>query len=79
MKGQMKMKAKRVLFVGIGLLLAFALWTYLIVRVDVQNVGQQGTAVGFAAFNTRFHQLTGVHMRLYTVTVNISSFAELIS
>ena len=62
------MKAKRVLFIGLALLPAFALWTCLIVRVDVQNVGQQGTAVGFAAFNTRFHQLTGVHMRLYAVT-----------
>lgn len=62
------MKAKRALFSGIVLLLAFALWTFLIVSVDVRNVGQQGTAVGFAAFNTRFHQLTGVHMRLYVIT-----------
>ena len=62
------MKAKSVLFVGIGLLLAFALWTVLIMSVDIQNVGQQGTAVGFATFNTWFHQLTGVHMWLYTVT-----------
>lgn len=62
------MKAKRVLFVGIVLLLAFALWTFFIVSIDVQNVGQQGTAVGFAAFNTWFHRLTGVSMRLYVVT-----------
>ena len=62
------MKAKRVLLTGIGLLAAFAMWTFLITGVDVQNVGQRGTAVGFAAFNTWFHQLTGVNMRLYTVT-----------
>ena len=62
------MKAKRALFSGIVLLLAFALWTFFFFFVDVRNVGQQGTAVGFAAFNTRFHQLTGVHMRLYVIT-----------
>jgi undecaprenyl-diphosphatase len=64
----MKMKAKRVLLTGVGLLAAFVLWTILIMSVDVQNVGQQGTAVGFAAFNTWFHQLIGVHMRLYVIT-----------
>ena len=57
----MKMKAKRVLLTGVGLLAAFVLWTILIMSVDVQNVGQQGTAVGFAAFNTWFHRLIGVH------------------
>ena len=62
------MKAKRFLLTGVGLLAAFVVWTFLIVSVDVQNVGQRGTAVGFAAFNTWFHQLTGVNMRLYTVT-----------
>ena len=40
----------------------------VIMSVDVQNVGQQGTAVGFAAFNTWFHRLIGVHMRLYVIT-----------
>ena len=62
------MKAKRVLLTGVGMLAAFAVWTFLIISVDVQNVGQRGTAVGFAAFNTWFHQLTGVNMLLYTVT-----------
>ena len=62
------MKAKRVLLSGVGLLASFVLWTILIMSVDVQNVGQQGTAVGFAAFNTWFHRLTGVHMRLYVIT-----------
>lgn len=56
------------LAVGAALILAFALWTYLIQRVDVKPVGQNGTNVGFAAVNTWFHRLTGVHMGLYTVT-----------
>ena len=47
---------------------AFALWTVLIMLVDVQAVGPNGSKVGFATFNTWFHQLTGVHWTLYTVT-----------
>ena len=62
------MKAKRVLFIGICLLAAFVLWTFLIINVDAQNVGQRGTAIGFASFNTWFHQLTGIHMWLYAIT-----------
>ena len=62
------MKAKKVLSFGISLLAAIALWTLLVMKADVQNVGQQGTAVGFAGFNTWFHQITGVNMWLYYVT-----------
>ena len=53
---------------GIGSLIAFALWTVSILLVDVQAVGPNDSKVGFATFNTWFHQLTGVHWTLYTVT-----------
>ena len=59
---------KRKLTWGIGSLIAFALWTVLILLVDVQSVGPNDSKVGFATFNTWFHRLTGVHMTLYTVT-----------
>ncbi len=62
------MKAKKNLLIGVGLLFAFIIWTFMIISVDVQNIGQRGTSVGFAAFNTWFHQITGVHLWLYTVT-----------
>ena len=62
------MKEKRNLQAGFGLISAFALWTVLILCVDVQAVGQNGTNIGFAAFNVWFHQLTGVHMTIYTIT-----------
>ncbi len=62
------MKGKRNLLMGTGLVGVFALWTVLIQCVDVQAVGQNRTRVGFAAFNVWFHQLTGVHMTLYTIT-----------
>ncbi len=53
---------------GIKFLAAFVLWTCLIMNVDVQKAGESGTEVGLAAINTWFHELTGVHMQLYTVT-----------
>ena len=62
------MKEKRNLLTGAGVLGAFALWTVLIQCVDVQAVGQNGTKIGFADFNVWFHQLTGVHMTIYTIT-----------
>ncbi len=68
MRENMKNQGKRTLIAGVALVLLFALWTVLILRVDVQPVGQNGTNIGFAAVNTRFHRLTGVHMGVYTVT-----------
>lgn len=62
------MKKKRNLLTGVGMIGVFALWTILIQCVDVQAVGQNGSRIGFAGFNVWFHQLTGVHMTLYTIT-----------
>ena len=62
------MKEKRNLLIGVILIGAFALWTILIQCVDVQAVGQNETKIGFADFNVWLHQLTGVHMTLYTIT-----------
>ena len=62
------MKKKRNLLTGVGMIGVFALWTILIQCVDVQAVGQNGSRIGFADFNVWFHQLTGVHMTIYTIT-----------
>jgi len=53
---------------GSTLIMVFIIWTMLIRTVDVQPVGVNGTDVGFAAFSTWFHALTGVHMWIYTIT-----------
>ena len=53
---------------GITLVGAFIVWTVLILLVDVQPLGQNGTNIGFATFNLWFHHLTGVHMSIYTIT-----------
>ena len=64
----MKDDGKRELLAGIALLADFALWTVLIQHIDVQNTGLYGTEIGFAALNMWFHQMTGVHMSIYTIT-----------
>ena len=69
MKGCRKMKrGKRKLLLGMTLLVAFVIWTALILTVDVQPWGQNGTNIGFATLNCWFHQLTGVHMGIYVIT-----------
>lgn len=62
------MKKNQNLLAGILLLVGFAVWTFLIQEVDVQPIGPNGSSVGFAALNGMFHQLTGVHWMLYTLT-----------
>ena len=58
----------RFTILGVALLFAFAFWTLLIQKIDVQAVGVNGTAVGFATLNTLFHSVTGVNMALYNIT-----------
>lgn len=62
------MKKNQNVLAGILLLVGFAVWTFLIQAVDVQPIGPNESTVGFAALNGWFHQLTGVHWMLYTLT-----------
>ena len=64
----MKKNGKKQLISGGVLLVGFAIWTWLIQRVDVQPAGQGETDTGFASFNGWFHSVTGVHMSIYTIT-----------
>ena len=64
----MKKNERKVLVLGILWIMAFAVWTWMIQNVDVQPAGVNGTEIGFAAWNRWFHNLTGVHMTIYTIT-----------
>ena len=64
----MKRNEKRILLLGISLVAAFIVWTAMVLLVDVKPLGQNGTNVGFATWNLWFHQLTGAHMMIYTIT-----------
>lgn len=63
-----KRNLKRQLITAALLSAAFVFFTLLVYSADVRPVGVRGTNVGFAALNTKFFKLTGVHMTLYTVT-----------
>ena len=64
----MNASTKRNLIKGSALLAAFAAWTALVQIVDVQPLGQNGTDIGFAAFNIWFHGISGTHIALYAIT-----------
>ncbi len=64
----MKKKNQKNFCIAICMLIAFVMWTVAIRLVDVQAIGPQESSVGFATINQFVHNLTGVHMSLYTIT-----------
>ena len=64
----MKKKGWKSIYVSVGLLAAFALWTTLLYFVDVAAIGPRGSSVGFATLNGFFHECTGANMSLYVLT-----------
>lgn len=59
---------KKYFLTGGLMLAAFVLFTLLIRIIDLRPLGPQGTSVGLATLNEAFHQWTGVHIALYTIT-----------
>lgn len=64
----MKREQRKYLIGAVGSLTAFLLWTAVVCTVDVQPIGPKGSEVGLATVNGYFHDLTGVHLALYTLT-----------
>ena len=64
----MKKKKQKNFCIAICMLIVFVMWTAAIRFVDVQAIGPQESSVGFATMNQFVHNLTGVHMSLYTIT-----------
>ena len=64
----MKKEGKKFAVAALCLLAAFVLWTVMVCLIDVQPIGPENSAVGFATINGAFHALTGVHMAIYDLT-----------
>lgn len=64
----MKKKNKKYLYLSMFWLTAFVLWTAAVSYIDVKAIGPDGSNVGFATLNGFIHELTSVHMLLYTIT-----------
>ena len=64
----MKKTNQKNLYIAVGMLIAFVVWTVAVRFIDVQAIGPRGSSVGFAHINRFVHNLTGVHFTLYTIT-----------
>ena len=64
----MRKPSQKYFILAFGLLALFILWTIAVCRIDVEAIGPRGSTVGFSGLNSAVHDLTGVHMWLYTVT-----------
>ena len=64
----MKRAKRKILRIAVCVLIAFLMWTVAVCIIDVRTIGPQETTVGFATINQFIHNLTGVHMTLYTIT-----------
>lgn len=64
----MTKETQKEILIAACMLAAFLLWTAAVSLMDVQAIGPQESAVGFASLNGFVHRLTGVHMSLYLLT-----------
>ena len=64
----MEKNYRKILFAGILIIMLFALWTTLVICVDVSPAGSRKTPVGFSVLNSFVHNCTGVNMVLYFIT-----------
>ena len=64
----MKTKNTKNFIISAGLLIAFILFTLLVIFIDVKPIGPQESSVGFATVNEWVHNSVGVNMTLYTIT-----------
>lgn len=62
-----KQSKKNFIVTGV-LLLLFVIYTIMVMTVDVQAIGPEGSKVGLATINGFFHNLIGVNMVWYKVT-----------
>ena len=64
------MKKRRILsyYLAITAFIAFAVWSLLVMTVDVAAIGPKGSSVGLSSINRAFHNCTGVNLTLYELT-----------
>ena len=56
----MQKKNKKYLYMSIGFIMSFVIWTMLIQIIDVKAIGPWGSEVGLATINGYIHKLIGV-------------------
>ena len=66
------MKKYRSLIISGVLLIVFIVYTILVSTVDVQAIGPNGSSVGFASFNGKYHNKIGTDLPLYDLIDKVS-------
>ncbi len=61
-------KTKKLLLLGLCLLLAFGVFTILVKTVDVKAIGPENSQVGFAGVNGWFREQVGHHPAIYELS-----------
>lgn len=64
----MEKRNQRNLWITVKMIALFILWTVAVRCFDVQAIGPRESSVGFATLNRFFHNFTGVHLTVYTIT-----------
>ncbi len=64
----MNKETKRDLYVGIGFIVVFIIWTIAVKFIDVLPIGPNGSNVGFATLNGCVNAFIGTCMPLYVIT-----------
>ena len=63
------MKIDKKYITGLALFVLFIIWTILVKVVDVAPIGPQNTEVGFSTINGAIHELFGLNMFWYKLTM----------
>lgn len=64
----MKKSNLKNLYVTLISFVAFLLWTLVVLFLDIQAIGPNGSSVGLATLNSYYHNIIGNNMVLYTIT-----------
>lgn len=66
----MKMKKRIIkdLILGVTLIIMFGVFTLLVMKYDIKNIGVNNTTIGFATLNSWFNKTTGTHLMFYSIT-----------
>ena len=66
----MKMKKRIIkdLILGITLIIMFGVFTLLVMKYDIKNIGVNNTTIGFTTLNSWFNKTTGTHLMFYSIT-----------
>ena len=64
----MKKRIIKDLILGITLIIMFGVFTLLVMKYDIKNIGVNNTTIGFATLNSWFNKTTGTHLMFYSIT-----------